>query len=452
MSGTKVTQTYIFNIARGKDVDKNQNGKLEGDEISIFEKKLEKEGITNPQIYVTAFNNAQGSQKADVVNKLIKEGFDYFWGTDFDDLDKAFAQIDAGNVLEILESYDDGDSLIERLDSEISWGFTSGKLKQYGTTIIEALLELAKQRNIDVSDIVVETTNGASKAYAVGPSVKNANKDEAITDSDNLDLVVIALRERIESQTELLTNADVARENSENSLLTIANQIDSEGNNDGLINGDEIGKFKEACAKLGIFINDILSSIAKKTDKKEELSNTEQMVKNIFSANIKQISAEKVYVSNQVNGITSSIKDHDAEELRKYISAETVNASNVENLLSKLDKDEDYGKLADTNEYSYVASSSAAGPVYVTIPKSSGNRNIAKKLVYAFGDDAREFNAVILKALYERALANDVDVSDIVKCSNDEFFTPEGEYALDSKYVNNVIESVRNRINETLDK
>ena len=442
MSGTKVTQTYIFNIARGKDVDKNQNGKLEGDEISIFEKKLEKEGITNPQIYVTAFNNAQGSQKADVVNKLIKEGFDYFWGTDFDDLDKAFAQIDAGNVLEILESYDDGDSLIERLDSEISWGFTSGKLKQYGTTIIEALLELAKQRNIDVSDIVVETTNGASKAYAVGPSVKNANKDEAITDSDNLDLVVIALRERIESQTELLTNADVARENSENSLLTIANQIDSEGNNDGLINGDEIGKFKEACAKLGIFINDILSSIAKKTDKKEELSNTEQMVKNIFSANIKQISAEKVYVSNQVNGITSAIKDKDAEELRKYISAETVNANNVENLLAKLDQDSDFATLPI---YSHI--SLTGGMSYI---KYSENNDIGQKLVKAFGDDAREFNAVILKALYERALANDVDVSDIVKCSNDEFFTPEGEYALDSKYVNNVIESVRNRINEKL--
>ncbi len=442
MSGTKVTQTYIFNIARGKDVDKNQNGKLEGEEISIFEKKLEKEGITNPQIYVNAFNNLHGSQSADVVNKLIKEGFDYWLGTDFDDLDKAFAQIDAGNVLEILESYDDGDSLIERLDDEISWGFTSGKLAQYGTIIIKSLLDLAKQRNIDVSDIVIETTNGASKAYAVGPSVKNANQDEAATDSDNLDLVVTALRERIESQTELLTNTDVAKENPENSLLAIANQIDSQSNGDGTITGDEIGKFKEACAKLGIFINDILSSIAKKTDKKEELSSTEEVVKNIFSVNIKQMATDKVYVSNQVDGITSAIKDKDADKLRNYISAETVNANNVEMLLSKLDQNSDFANLP---VYSHV--SLTGGMNYI---KYSENNDIGQKLIKAFGDDAREFNAVILKALYERAEANDVDVSDIVKCSNDEFFTPEGEYALDSKYVNKVIESVRNRINEKL--
>ena len=448
MSDTKITQTYIFNIARSKEVDKNQNGQLEGDEISIFEKKLEEKGVTNPQIYVAEFNKSKDAVRVDVVNKYLKDGFDYFWGTDFDDLDQAFNQIDSRNVLEVLESYDDGDSLIQRLDDEISWGFTSGKLKQYGTTIIKALLDVAKERNIDVSDIVAETTNGASKAYAVGPSVKNANQDEPATDSDNLDLVVTALRERIESQTELLTNTNVARENSENSLLTIANQIDSEGNKDGLINGDEIGKFKAACAKLGIFINDILSSIAKKTDKKEELSNTEQMVKNIFSANIKQISAEKAYVSNQVNGITSSIKDHDAEELRKYISAETVNASNVENLLSKLDSNDGYKELADGYSTTYVATYNGVFPA--ALPSTSEGNNIANKLIKVFGDDAREFNAVILKALYERAEANDVDVSDIVKCSNDEFFTPEGEYALDSKYVNKVIEGVRNRINEKL--
>ena len=41
MSDTKITQKYIFDIARSKEVDKNQNGQLEGDEISIFEKKLE---------------------------------------------------------------------------------------------------------------------------------------------------------------------------------------------------------------------------------------------------------------------------------------------------------------------------------------------------------------------------------------------------------------------------
>ena len=450
MSGTKVTQTYIFNIARGKDVDKNQNGKLEGDEISIFEKKLEKEGITNPQIYVNAFNNSQGSQGADVVNKYLKDGFDYFWGTDFDDLDQAFNQIDSRNVLEVLESYDDGDSLIERLDDEISWGFTSGKLKQYGTTIIKALLDVAKERNIDVSDIVAETTNGASKAYAVGPSVKNANQDEPATDSDNLDLVVTALRNRIESYTALMTDKNAAKEDSKNAMLTIAYQVDNKGNNDGKINGDEVAEFKAACSKVGIFVNDMLSSIFKKSKSEEKLTENEELVKNIFSGSYAQISYTATTLSNQAEGITKAIKDKDEEALRKYISAETVNASNVENLLSKLDSNDGYKELADGYSTTYVATYNGVFPA--ALPSTSEGNNIANKLIKVFGDDAREFNSVILKALYERALANDVDVSDIVKCSNGKFFTPDGEYALDSEYVNNVIESVRNRINETLDK
>ena len=442
MSGNKITQTYIFNIARSKEVDKNQNGKLEGDEISIFEKKLEKEGITNPQIYVNSFNNSKKSISANVITKEIDDAFATWGWTWLDDLDKAINKINSGNVLEVLESYDDGDSLIEELDDELTCG--EERFAKYGTTIINALLEVAKQRNIDVSDIVTETTNGASKAYAVGPSVKDANQDKPVTDSDNLDLVVAALRERIEYTTGLMTGSNITPENKQNAMLSIAYQVDSKGNNDGNISGDEIGKFKEACAKVGIFINDILSSIAKKTDKKQALTEEEELVKNIFSGSYAQVNYNNIKTSNQVDAIVSAIKDKDEDELRNYISSETVNADNVEILLSKLDSNEDFMRLPTHTKVSMLA-----GRNFYTY---SDNNDIGQKLVNKFKDDAREFNAVILKALYERAEANDVDVSDIVKCSNDEFFTPDGDYALDSKHVNKVIESVRQRINEKLDK
>lgn len=441
MSDTKITQKYIFDIARSKEVDKNQNGQLEGDEISIFEKKLEEKGVTNPQIYVTEFNNSKGAARVDVVNKYLKDGFDYFWGTDFDDLDQAFNQIDARNVLEVLESYDDGDSLIQRLDSELTWGFSSGKLEQYGTTIIEALLDVAKQRNIDVSDIVTKNENNG---YVVGPSVKDANSEEAATDSDNLDLVVTALRNRIESYTALMTDKNAAKEDSKNAMLTIAYQVDNKGNNDGKINGDEVAEFKAACSKVGIFVNDMLSSIFKKSKSEEKLTENEELVKNIFSGSYAQISYTATTLSNQAEGITKAIKDKDEDKLHSYISNETINADNVESLLSKLDNNTDFMKLPIDSHISLTG-----GMSYI---KYSEKNDIGQKLVKAFGDDAKEFNEVILKALCDKAAQNDIDISDIVKISNNKFFTPEGEYALDSKNVNKVIESVRNRINETLDK
>ena len=200
MSDTKITQTYIFNIARSKEVDKNQNGQLEGDEISIFEKKLEEKGITNPQIYVKSFNNSKKSIDADIITKEIDDAFAIWGWTWLDDLDKAIEKINSGNVLEVLESYDDGDSLIEQLDNELYFG--QDRLTKYGNTIINSLLEVAKERHIDVSDIVTKNENNG---YVVGPSVKDANSKELATDSDNLDLVVTALRNRIESYTSLYT-------------------------------------------------------------------------------------------------------------------------------------------------------------------------------------------------------------------------------------------------------
>ncbi len=439
MSNTKITQKYIFDIARSKDVDKNQNGKIEGDEVSIFENRLQEKGITNPQLYINEFNNSKKSQNVDVVNKLIKDGFSVWGWTDFDDLDKGIEQINSGNVLEVLESYDDGDSLIKRLDDELFFG--QDKLTEYGNIIIDALLGVAKERNIDVSDIVAKADG---KGYIVGPSVTDADTDELATDSDNLDLVVTALRNRIESHTELMTNQDAAKEDPKNAMLVIARQVDSKGNGDGAINGEEVAEFKAACSKVGIVINDILSSIFKKTESEEDLTDNEEFVKNIFSGSYAQISNEITNITNQSEGITKAIKDKDEEELRNYINADTVNANNVESLLSKLDDNDDFMKLPVSSHISLTG-----GMSYI---KYSENNDIGQKLVKAFGDDAKEFTEVILKALCDKAEQNDIDISDIVTVSNNKFFTPEGEYALDSKYVNKVIESVRNRINEKLDK
>ncbi len=445
MSGNKITQKYINDVARKIDVKHNKNGKLDGDEISIFEKELAKDGITNPQMYVNSFNNSTKSVSADIITKEIDDAFAIWGWTWLDDLDKAIEKINSGNVLEVLESYDNGDSLIEELDSEVSQTY----LTKYGNTIINSLLEVAKERNIDVSDIVTKNENNG---YVVGPSVKDANSKELATDSDNLDLVVTALRKRIESYTALVTDKNSAKDDPKNAMLAIAYQVDSKGNGDGTINGDEVAEFKAACSKVGIIINDIISSIFKKSKSEEKLTENEEFVKNIFSGSYAQISYTATTLSNQAEGITKAIRAKDEDELRKYISSETVTADNVENILSSLDKNEDYSKLTDGCQATLTGSSTAGGAIYAYTPTSSGNKNIAKKLVYAFGDDAKEFNEVILKALCDKAAQNDIDISDIVKISNDKFFTPEGEYALDSKYVNKVIESVRSRINEKLDK
>lgn len=447
MSDIKISSKTIRQIARQVDDAGNNNNYIDGDEISVFTEKLEAKGVSNAkqivkdymnnsfnyelqfskdgtkrtdgleyEIYAALNQNSflNSNQKttgdADSIYSAIKSAFAVWGWTWLDDLDRAVNRINKDNVLAVLNKYSEEDSLVKRLNSEVSQDY----LTKYGNRIVDALIKAADDRGVDVTDIV--TKDDAGKFVAV--SVEGVDFNASATDSDNLAKVVNVLKERINTTVDTLTDSEKFKKNPQESMLLLARYFDK--NTNGYIDGEEVSAFKAACAKLGVFVNDILASINKKTKDGDTLNEQEKTVQNIFSSETNMIAdaEEKRAMNNRVMGITQAVDDENETTLGTYIKE--ITSENVEEILTELDKNE---KFKD---------------------------GFGKALYDEFGNDSRGFTSVIIKALYDKAEKENVDVSDIVRLSGESFVTPTGDDALDSKNVNSVINDLRSKIKQEL--
>lgn len=459
MSEIKVDNKVIRQVARDVDKAGNNNKVIDGSEVSIFADKLEAKGVTNAKSIISSYNSnrlyyenlfsqngatsdnspeyeiyaqlnnnsflkSNKSNKKDA--KMIAEGIrdavnGWFFGGGTDDtkLKRMVDTITKDNVLAVLdESYDEDETLMHSIIDDVD----QDDMDDYGKTIITALVDAAMARSIDVSDIVSMDENGN---YTVGNGVSGAKFGESATDKDYVEAVVNALKERIETSMDTITNPDKAKEDPKTALSLLARQVDSAangGNGNGQLDGEEVASFKALCSKLGIIVNDILSSISNKTKESGSLTDEEQAVKDLFSgeANFNTVAEESKIIADTTAGIYQSIEDEDEDKLKKYLTSETINADNVEKILSELDKKDGY------------------------------NGKIGEKFDDAFGDDAESYLNIIISALYSKAEKENVDVSDIVRPSKNTFVTPDGENALDSDYANKVISDLRSRIKDEL--
>lgn len=261
--------------------------------------------------------------------------------------------------------------------------------------------------------------------------------------------MVNALKNRIENALSLYAGDDdgkkLAKENPEETMMLLAHQADTNG--DGDIKDDEVGLFKKLCANAGISINQMILNM----DKKDENNYTtqEQTLHNIFSSNINEVAATNTAKTSLAAKVTNGINSKDKSVLDEIFTTENINADTVEEFLTTLEKNDDFMKLPVNKRVTLVHDGRVSY-------KYSDNNDIGNKLVTKFGDDSQKYTSVIVKALIDKANENDIDVRDIVRFSNGNFYTGKeigstGKDALDKEYVNDVINKLRERIKEEND-
>ena len=452
MSDIKIDSKLIQDIAKKVDKEGNNNKVVDGNEVSIFVDRLEAQGVSNAQQIIDSYNVNQlyyeniftkkGTKSNDTpenaiiasindksvlnsntktrndVNMIIdgvKKAVDpwmFWWGTDEKKLKQMVNSINKDNVVELLNTKYEEDSdntMIQDIIGDTSGDFQDELLKH----ILEALIQAADAKQIDISDIVVSTEKGQ---YTVGAGVKDLEFGSDAIDSDNFEKIVNAIKDRINNSLALVTDENKAEEDPQAAMMLLARQADAAGDQNGYLNGDEIGKFKAACNQIGISVNGMIETINEKTDKNAELSDQEEFLQKLFDSKSNIIeTANKQRVLEQTNAtIAKAIEEGDEETLNKYFNKETLTKDNVISVIK------DY-------------------------------ENIGTDLYDEFSDDeAREYAKVIITALYAKAEDENIDVTDIVRPSGEEFVTPEGEDALDSEYVNEVINDLKSKIKEEI--
>lgn len=459
MSDIKIDSKEIIKIAKTIDKAGNNNKRIDGDEISVFADKLRQKGISDAKTIINSYNSNRlyyetifeknGStvddsnknaiigainnnsflvksknikqEAADIVSNIHKGANDTALGfIPWSDEDLVKQKVDAitkDNVLSVLNAeYPDKKSNVIK---DIVSALDESDIHKAGYKIIKALCEVAASKGVDVASIVIIDEN--NEKLSVGPDVKGVKFGSSATGKDNIEKVVYALKEAIDSNYNLLTDEKSAKKDKNKSLLAIAQQIDSISNGNGYIDGDEVFKFKAACANVGISVSDMISSIQTKTKKKVDLTSEEKTLKQIFDSatNMAEAAAMQRDIKYVASGINQAIEDEDTSVLEKSIAI--VSSENVEEVLTAL-KDND----------------------------------IAQKLVDKFGEEkSKQYTKSIISALYSKAEKNDIDVGDIVKVSGDKFIVGAkigdlGADALSKKYVNKVVNELRARINEEL--
>ena len=352
-------------------------------------------------------------------------------GTKDNKLKNTVKKIDEGNVLQVLDKYKEkhGESLAYAIDDDTS----DEDQNELGTSIITALVKKADEVGVNITSIIANnSTDPNAPAEYVVVNVPGVKAGESATTDDVFEKVVDALENKI--KTGLAINAGdekVIKENKQVALLTFASQADADKN--GKIEGDEVAKFKELCAEIGISVNSLIESM----EGKDEASYTEdeKAIKNIFAeGGYGQAYAEQEAVDMAGNSINTAISQNDTETLDDIISTENINADNVEDILSKIDKEE-------TAYQTYTGTAGA----YSTSYKTSNLKRLVER-------DSK-YSEVIIKALVEKAEANGVDVSDIVKSSNGSYYTASafaktGEDATQAQYAYDVISKLRAKIKE----
>lgn len=405
----------------------NDNNK---EKFAIF-KALNPE-MKNIDNEVKKYTPKEIEQIVDDVNDAVT-GWWFFLGggTKDNKLKNTVKQINEGNVLQVLDKYKEkhGESLAYAIDDDTS----DEDQNELGTSIITALVKKADEVGVNITSIIANnSTEPNAPAEYVVVNVPGVKAGESATADDVFEKVVDALEEKIKVSMSIQAGDEkTIKENKQVALLTFASQADADKN--GKIEGDEVAKFKELCAEIGISVNSLIESM----EGKDEASYTEdeKAIKNIFAeGGYGQAYAQQEAVDMAGNSINTAISQNDTETLDDIISSENINADNVEEILSKIDKEE-------TAYQTYTGSAVA----YTT----SYNTSNLKRLV----ERDSKYSEVIIKALVEKAEANGVDVSDIVKSSNGSYYTASafaktGEDATQAQYAYDVISKLRAKIKE----
>ena len=414
-------------LSQFKNNGVNDNNK---EKFAIF-KALNPE-MKNIDNEVKKYTPKEIEQIVDDVNDAVT-GWWFFLGggTKDNKLKNTVKQINEGNVLQVLDKYKEkhGESLAYAIDDDTS----DEDQNELGTSIITALVKKADEVGVNITSIIANnSTEPNAPAEYVVVNVPGVKAGESATAEDVFEKVVDALENKI--RTGLAINAGdekTIKENKQVALLTFASQADADKN--GKIEGDEVAKFKELCAEIGISVNSLIESM----EGKDEASYTEdeKAIKNIFAeGGYGQAYAQQEAVDMAGNSINTAISQNDTETLDDIISLENINADNVEGILSKIDKEE-------TAYQTYTGSAVA----YTTSYKTSNLKRLVER-------DSK-YSEVIIKALVEKAEANGVDVSDIVKSSNGSYYTASafaktGEDATQAQYAYDVISKLRAKIKE----
>lgn len=414
-------------LSQFKNNGVNDNNK---EKFAIF-KALNPE-MKNIDNEVKKYTPKEIDQIVDDVNDAVT-GWWFFLGggTKDNKLKNTVKQINEGNVLQVLDKYKEkhGESLAYAIDDDTS----DEDQNELGTSIITALVKKADEVGVNITSIIANnSTEPNAPAEYVVVNVPGVKAGESATADDVFEKVVDALEEKIKVSMSIQAGDEkTIKENKQVALLTFASQADADKN--GKIEGDEVAKFKELCAEIGISVNSLIESM----EGKDEASYTEdeKAIKNIFAeGGYGQAYAQQEAIDMAGNSINTAISQNDTETLDDIISSENINADNVEDILSKIDKEE-------TAYQTYTGSAVA----YTTSYKTSNLKRLVER-------DSK-YSEVIIKALVEKAEANGVDVSDIVKSSNGSYYTASafaktGEDATKTQYAYDVISKLRAKIKE----
>lgn len=375
---------------------------------------------------------------SDIVSGIyhsVSWGSGFLWtglGTDEEELEKNISALKNDNILKVFDAYKEkhGESVAAAIV-----GDTSGEdLDKIGTILITALVKKADEVGVNITSIIANnSTDPNAPAEYVVVNVPGVKAGESATAEDVFEKVVDALENKI--RTGLAINAGdkkAIKENKQVALLTFASQADADKN--GKIEGDEVAKFKELCAEIGVSVNSLIESM----EGKDEASYTEdeKAIKNIFAeGGYGQAYAQQEAIDTAGNSINTAIDQDDTETLDDIISSENINADNVEDILSKIDKEE---TASETQIY-------GPGNVQYHTYKTSNLKRLTER-------DSK-YSEVIIEALVEKAEANGVDVSDIIEYSDGSYYTASafaktGEDATQAQYAYDVISKLRAKIKE----
>lgn len=375
---------------------------------------------------------------SDIVSGIyhsVSWGSGFLWtglGTDEEELEENISALKNDNILKVFDAYKEkhGESVAAAIV-----GDTSGEdLDKIGTILITALVKKADEVGVNITSIIANnSTDPNAPAEYVVVNVPGVKAGESATAEDVFEKVVDALENKI--RTGLAINAGdkkAIKENKQVALLTFASQADADKN--GKIEGDEVAKFKELCAEIGVSVNSLIESM----EGKDEASYTEdeKAIKNIFAeGGYGQAYAQQEAIDTAGNSINTAIDQDDTETLDDIISSENINADNVEDILSKIDKEE---TASETQIY-------GPGNVQYHTYKTSNLKRLTER-------DSK-YSEVIIEALVEKAEANGVDVSDIIEYSDGSYYTASafaktGEDATQAQYAYDVISKLRAKIKE----
>ncbi len=462
--GIDVNQLKQFAVYVDKKANGgNGNGYVDGSEVSIFKKKIKtvdrnidvdsildtyksnkvtqeaaydkanataatvEEAIIAAMTPNSALNNQPESENQ---AKTIAEGIKskdsshwynpFGWFNDNEEVLDFSGMVTKENVLDVVS---DEEALNKIVDSE------NKVREQAATQIIDALVEAATERKIDVSNIVFKNSEGK---YVVGRDVKDGDKNVEFgsdaLDEDSVKAVITALKAEIVKGQATATgdNAD------KDAVLTmLAKRIDADKTNGGNGNGyidsaEEVAAFKQAAAEQGYDIRTVLEEIrANEADGVENTTELQKTVANIFDP--AQRAEKQKAAANQAKDTVKAFKDgieNDNEDLIKTATS-MLNSENVMEVLNE--NPELVEKLADRYDYTWL---------------------FWKK------DSYQNYTTPILKAVIENAKENGVNIDDIVMVNGDKYLAggnvngvKVGEDATDSDNVAKVVKAIQDRIN-----